>query len=121
MKRTIVRSALLLSLALALPACGGQTGIEVRIEPRQELVVGRDFNQIRVQVNDIDGEGHGETYPVTDLTETPYRVYVWAGERNKTAVRIWVKLLKDGAEVAERIEPQVTFTEGEIVPFVVTL
>lgn len=117
MKRSIVGLAALLVLA-ALPACGGQTGLEVRIEPSNGMVAGREFNSIRVSVSDIDGDARGEAYPVTELTEKPYRVFVLAGYETKGTVKIHVQLLKDGAVFKEEIKPSVKFEDGEIKPVV---
>lgn len=113
MKRSIVALVGLLVLA-ALPACGGQTGLEVRIEPSNGIVAGREFNLIRVSVSDIDADTHGDTYPVTELTEKPYRVFVLAGYETKGTVRIHVQLLKDGTVFKEEVKPSVKFEDGEM-------
>lgn len=113
MKKSIIGLLGLLMLS-ALPACGGQTGLEVRVEPSNGIVAGREFNVIRVSVSNIDGDAHGEAYPVTELTEQPYRVFVLAGYETKGAVRIHVQLLKDGAVFKEQYKPSETFEEGEI-------
>lgn len=119
MKRSIVALVGLLVLA-ALPACGGQTGFEVRIEPSNGIVAGREFNSIRVSVSDIDADTRGETYPVTELTEKPYRVFVLAGYETKGTVRIHVQLLKDGTVFKEDVKPSVKFEDGEMTPVVFT-
>ena len=109
--------SLLGAFVLCLAACGGPTGIEIRIDPPANAEPGVDFNAIFVQVTDIDGKAQGETYPVTALTERPYLVYVWAGERNTTSVKIQVQIKKDGQVLPEghKIEPSVVFKPGEIV------
>lgn len=112
MKR--VFAPMLFVAALALTACGGRTGIEVVVEPSSSIVAGREFEKIRVTVKNIDGEAYGETYPVTELTEKPYRVFVLAGYEDKANVQVQVQLLKSGEAKFEKIFPAVRFEPGEM-------
>lgn len=121
MKRAF--APMLFAAALALTACGGQTGIEVVIEPASSLVPGRDFEQIRVTVKNKDGESFAEPpYTITELTEKPYRVFVLAGYEEKASVQIQVQLLKsDSSILKDRIFPRVVFEPGEMTTLVVEM
>lgn len=113
MKR--VFTPVLFVAALVLSACGGHTGLEVIVEPAPSLVPERDFEKIRVSVNNIDPEVTGKTYPVTEATEKPYRVIVLAGYEKDERVNVTVQLLKqDFSVVREHIETAVKFEPGEL-------
>lgn len=112
MTRTLAR--LLVVGALTIAACGGQTGMEVLVETDAGIVVGRDFDAIRVTVRNIDRQAYSETYRVDERTETPYRVYVLAGYEKRSAVDITVELLRDGVKVYEDTKLLLRFEPGEL-------
>lgn len=112
MTRTLARVLLLGSLILG--ACGGQTAMEVIVETDSGIVVGRDFDAIRVSIRNIDRQSYSETYAVDDQTEKPYRVYVLAGYEKKSAIDMTVELLKSGVKVYEDTRLLLKFEPGEI-------
>lgn len=114
-----MRVAVLFSaLALTLSSCGGQTGVELLIDPPIAYVAGQDFTHVRVQVDYTRDDGTvGDEYPINEQrTPRPYRVYVWPRSDDDVSVRITVELKKNGAPTSagNRIVP-VDFKDGEII------
>ena len=111
-----------LLLALASAACGGQTGLNVRIEPPPAFPAGDAFDAIRVEVSDRELNSYSlPPFPVTPATQRPYRVLVWQGEEPINPVTLDVKLYKTGQVVKQKRCPNVQFTIGELREVVVDL
>lgn len=110
-------------LLVALAGCGGQTGLEIRVDTPPELKAGVDFNNIRVQVDASEGGTAGEKYPVSPATVKPYVVYLITNQDKTThyKVSVRVELWQDAAIVKTKLIADVILDQGALKPVVVDL
>lgn len=119
---TALLRALPLLAVVALSACGGQTGLLVRVDVPPEMRVGEDFDAIKVQITTETRGAFGDpAYPVTANTPTPYQVVVLEGEEEFRKVSVSAYLLKAGVTIKSKTVPDVTFEGGQIKEVIVDI